>query len=220
MNLQVDKRDELVWKANNQELTFSSTTVWESIRSREQNVEWVKGVWFAQCIPRHAFNLWLIMRGKLLTQDRILQWPPARRKNMNMMCCSLCTADFDSHSHLFFECPYSSQVWCNIRRLASMQDVSTSWEDVSDWLVSKANSKSVSNIIGRLLVAATAYYIWQERNTRMFANHARPPDVLCNIIKETVRAKLWRLKFKRTARVLSVLGAWQVHGEAILQDED
>ncbi|XP_022015029.1 uncharacterized protein LOC110914549 [Helianthus annuus] len=105
------ERDEICWKDGSELLDYSSTNVWHSIRFREQDVNWVKIVWFPQCIPKHAFLMWLILRRKLLTQDKILQWEFSRRKNMNMMCCALCFADIDSHQHLFFECKFSSHIW-------------------------------------------------------------------------------------------------------------
>ena len=137
---------------------------------------------------------------------------------MNMMCCSLCTSDFDSHPHLFFECKYSYQVWLIVKDDAFMHNVSASWDDIVIWLSSRAKSRSITSVIGKLMVAATAYFIWQERNNRLFANHARPPDILANVIKTTVRARLLKLKFKRNARVQSILSAWKIHGDTLFQD--
>ncbi|GJV00879.1 hypothetical protein Tco_1330149 [Tanacetum coccineum] len=43
--------------------------VWEGIRDRGNEVPLHLLVWFPHCIPRHAFNLWLIMRESLKMQD-------------------------------------------------------------------------------------------------------------------------------------------------------
>nr|XP_043630009.1 uncharacterized protein LOC122601306 [Erigeron canadensis] len=196
------KKDTLVWKIAHEDKPFSSSMVWDTIRSREQPVDWVKAVW------------------KLLTQDRILQWPQSRRKNMNMMCCSLCKADFDSGSNLFFDCSYSSQVWDVVKSDVNMSSTSGSWNNITAWLIAHAKSRSIIHIIGRLVVAATTYFIWQEINNRMFANHASPPDILSNLIKDIVRSRLWRLKFKKTARVVTTLDAWKVGGDYLLQHDE
>ncbi|XP_021996201.1 uncharacterized protein LOC110893399 [Helianthus annuus] len=111
MQLNPAKQDRLLWKDGTDLAEFSSSNVWHSVRYKEPEVNWCNIVWFSQCIPRHAFMLWLVMKGKLLTQDKILKWDISRRKNMNMMCCLLCYENFDSHPHLFFECKFSSQVW-------------------------------------------------------------------------------------------------------------
>nr|XP_043612414.1 uncharacterized protein LOC122584265 [Erigeron canadensis] len=187
------------------ETDASTSIVWNSLRRVEPRVDWAEAVWFSHCIPRHAFMMWLIMRNKLLTQDRILLWSPTRRKNMDVMCCSLCIADFDSHTHLFFKCSYSNQVWCHMRGWANMHGVQPDWNSIMQWLIARAKSRSIGNVIGRLVVVASAYYIWQERNNRIFKNHARPPDILAKLIQDTVRSRLWKLRFKKTARVVRTL---------------
>nr|GFB00894.1 RNA-directed DNA polymerase, eukaryota, reverse transcriptase zinc-binding domain protein [Tanacetum cinerariifolium] len=48
--------------------------VWDDIRFRDSKVNWYSMVWFPSCIPRHAINLWLIVRRKLKTQDLIPVW--------------------------------------------------------------------------------------------------------------------------------------------------
>nr|XP_043629971.1 uncharacterized protein LOC122601271 [Erigeron canadensis] len=211
-------RDELIWKNDDEIVPFSATTVWDSIRLKENHVGWVNIVWFPQCIPRHAFNLWLIMREKLLTQDKILQWSPARRKTMNMMCCSLCVSDYDSHGHLFFMCKYADRVWGEVKRSVNMQHIPSDWDSIVSYLLSKAKSRSISSVLGRDVVAATAYYVWQERNNRLFKNHARPFANLVKVIKDTVGARLWNLKFKKTAWVSYTLEAWNIMGEFQFQD--
>ncbi|GJY40955.1 hypothetical protein Tco_0428225 [Tanacetum coccineum] len=44
---------------------------WESLRPRGIEVPWYSIVWFSHCIPRHAFQLWLVMRRSLKTQDKL-----------------------------------------------------------------------------------------------------------------------------------------------------
>ncbi|KAJ0479479.1 putative RNA-directed DNA polymerase [Helianthus annuus] len=201
-----NKRDRLLWKDGDNLMDHSSSTVWDSLRIREQEVNWVSIVWFPQCIPRHAFLVWLIMRRKLLTQDKILKWDLARRKNMNMMCCLLCYADVDSHDHLFFECKFSTQVWNPVRAKADMVDVDPKWSSIVSWLMTRRRSKTASSYVARLLVGATAYIIWQERNARLFKNQTRPPEAISEVILKIVRYKLMGVKFKSCATVKSFLG--------------
>ncbi|GJX90604.1 hypothetical protein Tco_0343930 [Tanacetum coccineum] len=42
---------------------------WEVLRDRGNEVPWHLLVWFPHCIPRHAFNLWLIMKESLEMQN-------------------------------------------------------------------------------------------------------------------------------------------------------
>ncbi|XP_021999247.1 uncharacterized protein LOC110896117 [Helianthus annuus] len=208
--------DHLLWKDGDIVAEHSSSGVWDSVRTREQEVDWAAIIWFSQCIPRHAFLMWLIVRRKLLTQDKILQWNHTRCNNMNMMCCLLCHGNVDSHAHLFFECKLSMQVWEMVRSKAGMENVDSTWGDIFEWLGLHSRSKSATHMVSRLLVAALAYTIWQERNNRLFRNQTRPPDVLCQAVLESVRYKLMGLKFKNNARVWELLEKWDIHGADIV----
>nr|GEU98542.1 hypothetical protein [Tanacetum cinerariifolium] len=91
--------DELEWKSwNGMIKPFSVTSVWHSIRPRDVKVDWVDVVWFPNCIPRHAFKLWLVIKKKLKTQDRLLRWDV---NGSLARSCTLCESQPDSHEHLF-----------------------------------------------------------------------------------------------------------------------
>ncbi|XP_021979869.1 uncharacterized protein LOC110875992 [Helianthus annuus] len=158
------------------------------------------------------------MRQKLMTQDKILHWNHTRNNNMNMICCLLCYEDIDSHHHLFFECKFSAQIWDRVRIEAGMRNVEPKWSAIVDWLRHRARSKSAANLICRLIVAASAYAIWRERNNRFFKNHARPPENVCDSIFDMVRYKLMGLKFKNTPKVRALLDKWKIHGDSVVDD--
>ncbi|KAM0056464.1 hypothetical protein Hdeb2414_s0006g00218631 [Helianthus debilis subsp. tardiflorus] len=82
-----------------------------------------------------------------------------------------------------------------------MVRVEPKWNEIMAWLQARGSSKSALNYSSRLIVAAAAYFIWQERNARLFRNQTRPPDVIIDTILQTVRYKLMGVKFKNTDRV-------------------
>ncbi|XP_022015064.1 uncharacterized protein LOC110914582 [Helianthus annuus] len=220
LQLNPNKIDRLLWRDGNDLSDFSSLCVWHSIRYKESEVNWCNIVWFSQCIPRHVFMMWLVIKGKLLTQDKILKWDLSWRKNMNMMCYLLCYQNFDSHPHLFFECKYSSQVWLIIRKKVGMDFVSPKWRDIIEWLLARARSKSAVFYVAKILVTAALYFIWQERNARIFKNQLRPPEKLSEIILKTVRYKLMGAKLKNTANVRRLLGKWEICGGEVMTTVD
>nr|XP_043625586.1 uncharacterized protein LOC122597011 [Erigeron canadensis] len=131
--LNLAKKDELVWRDNHKkEFQFSTTVVWDAIRTREDEVNWVGAVWSGR------------------------------------------------------------------------------------WVI----SRSAYSVMGRLVVVATAYFLWQERNNRMFMNHTRPPDVVSDLIISTVHSRLSLLKFKRNARVVQALTAWGIVGDQVYKEGD
>nr|XP_043611682.1 uncharacterized protein LOC122583328 [Erigeron canadensis] len=183
-----NERDKLVWKDNNDTIMlFSTWGVWNTIRYREQPVSWHSIVWFSQCIPRHSFFMWLILRKKLKTEDLMMKWGVG--------------------------------VWNGVRSLAGMADVSGKMDDIMDWLLVRAKSRSVRNILGRLVVAATAYYVWQERNAHLFTKDTRNVAAIQKIIKSTVRWRLASLKFKNTPNVVRLLEAWDIPWNIDLQSD-
>ncbi|KAK1441317.1 hypothetical protein QVD17_07164 [Tagetes erecta] len=52
------------WREGNVLSEFSTSLAWEAIRVKEEKVAWAESVWFPQCIPKHAFNMWLICHGE------------------------------------------------------------------------------------------------------------------------------------------------------------
>ncbi|GKC88484.1 RNA-directed DNA polymerase, eukaryota, reverse transcriptase zinc-binding domain protein [Tanacetum coccineum] len=120
--------DKLMWISNDGcKKEFASNHVWKDFRQLNRSVKWWKVIWFSQNIPRHAFVLWMAVKGKLVTQDKLAKWYPDRIDK-----CPLCLKVEDSHKHLFFDCEFSSEVWENIQLLANMKnlkdlDRSTEW---------------------------------------------------------------------------------------------
>nr|GFC94616.1 RNA-directed DNA polymerase, eukaryota, reverse transcriptase zinc-binding domain protein [Tanacetum cinerariifolium] len=69
------KKDKVFWRTSSGRLTdFSVNTVWNDLRECSDSVPWAKLVWFSQCIPRHAFMVWLAVHERLRTQDLIGKW--------------------------------------------------------------------------------------------------------------------------------------------------
>ncbi|GJT97580.1 hypothetical protein Tco_1093098 [Tanacetum coccineum] len=62
--------------------------------------------------------------------------------------------------------------------------------------------------INWLIVAATVYYLWQERNFRMFRNERRTADEVYKIIVNNVKDKLMSLRMKKSKAVLTVAANW------------
>ncbi|GKA17514.1 putative reverse transcriptase domain-containing protein [Tanacetum coccineum] len=74
LNIKDELNDVIVWR-NVQGVfqRFSVAGAWDSLRLRADVVDWYHVFWFPHCIPRHALNLWLVIKEKLKTQDRLRQ---------------------------------------------------------------------------------------------------------------------------------------------------
>nr|GEX54169.1 hypothetical protein [Tanacetum cinerariifolium] len=97
-----EHEDSVYWRDSNGLMsTFSVKCAWEALRPYGLEVSWFSIVWFSHCVPQHAFNLWLIMRRCLKTQDKLRPWDVSENVDISSLRCSLCNMFMDSHEHLF-----------------------------------------------------------------------------------------------------------------------
>ncbi|GKB14407.1 hypothetical protein Tco_0848330 [Tanacetum coccineum] len=144
-------------------LNFSSSKIlWRAINGNMFDSS-VKNAWDA-FRPRGVAALW--------------QWDVGVDTGLNLLRCTLCDSQPDSHAHLFFECSFSSQVWMHIRCLAGMELIPPILQDILMYLQPMENKRTIKSVIGRLLLVVTSYYIWLERNNRMFKNVKRSSEKL------------------------------------------
>ena len=131
--------DKAMWiNRKGKEKTFSVKEAWKNMRCNSQKVIWFRHVWFSQCIPRHAFILWMAIKGKLKTQDRLSKW-----LNVTDMTCPLCNGCKDSHSHLFFGCVFSKRLWERLKVMAKLNDMYNTWGEVISGIVNKSARNNI-----------------------------------------------------------------------------
>ncbi|GJW71876.1 reverse transcriptase domain, reverse transcriptase zinc-binding domain protein [Tanacetum coccineum] len=215
-----DMDDVILWRDRDGVLRpFLVACVWDTIRSRADMVNWYNVVWFSHCIPRHAIHMWLVIQQKLKTQDRLRQWDVGPSIDLNLLKCPLCDLVPDSHDHLFFECSFSSQVWSKVRVLCGMDAIPPHLSDVVAFIVPLSKGKTVVSIISRIVVAATSYYIWLERNGRLFKKKTSTPGQIVDVIFSTVRLKLVTFKFKKmSTKSRLLLDQWKIPSYCIVHD--
>ncbi|GJW54763.1 reverse transcriptase domain, reverse transcriptase zinc-binding domain protein [Tanacetum coccineum] len=202
------RSDSLVWRnSQGTPKSFSVTQVWSDIRPRGTYVDWYPMVWFALCIPRHAFNLWLVVKRKLKTQDLVSIWDVSDSLGS---LCSLCGIQPDSHDHLFFECPYASEVWDRMKILVGLDSSTPNVYAIITDLLPMASRRSILSVVTKLVIAASAYYIWQERNWRLFKNSERKPIQIYECIQSSVRLKLLSCKLKKSKNGERMARLWEL----------
>nr|GEW48405.1 hypothetical protein [Tanacetum cinerariifolium] len=93
---------------------------------------------------------------------------------------------------------HAFHLWLVMRNSLKTQDKLRQWdvgdgtdllsdrlEDIMSYLQHMAHKRTATSIIGRLLLAASAYYIWIERNNRLLRQLKRSLEVLRDIIMVT-----------------------------------
>ncbi|GKE69408.1 hypothetical protein Tco_1527480, partial [Tanacetum coccineum] len=83
-------------------------------------------------------------------------------------------------------------------------------DDIITLLLPLSSKLTIINVVSHLVFAASTYFIWQERNNRIYSNDTRKEDQVCDVITETVRLKLLLLQFRRSSTVLKILQLWKI----------
>ncbi|XP_058202835.1 uncharacterized protein LOC131317295 [Rhododendron vialii] len=122
--------------------------------------------------------------------------------------CSLCLNGVETHEHLFFSCPYSKEVW---QVVLSKNHITRSVLGLSgeiDWVCFRMSGASLRCRVYKLSLAAPIYWIWRERNNRVFQRKSLLAPLLSSHIIAEVRACLcsWRdLPRTDEARLMSAV---------------
>jgi len=53
---------------------YACADTWNFLRKKKEIVDWGSLVWFPYALPKQAFILWLVMKNRLTTRDRMLCW--------------------------------------------------------------------------------------------------------------------------------------------------
>lgn len=203
-----NKKDLLKCLDNNLEkVSFIFKNVWESIRKVGLMVEWSKLIWFSQCISKHAFLLRLVYRKSLKTQDRMKIWDGGLNIAIG---CLFCHQTLESHNHLFFECPYSKEIWFDVRKFIRMDCIPEVWDAICNHLMTNFKSKEAWSIISWLTIGALVYFIWQVRNARIFTKRIQSPKQLSDEIIQEVKLKLMSLNWKTSSSLNVVKLVWNL----------
>ncbi|GJU22438.1 hypothetical protein Tco_1155780, partial [Tanacetum coccineum] len=84
------------------------------------------------------------------------------------------------------------------------------WEDIISTLTTQRHNKSIKSGLKRLTMTACVYYIWLERNRRIFTNDRKNNNVEAAEIFSHLRLKLVSLTVKRTEPVVEISKKWRV----------
>ncbi|XP_071687187.1 uncharacterized protein [Rutidosis leptorrhynchoides] len=186
-------------------VNFSSHQVWIDLKADNVKVNWAHVIWFNYLDPKQAFIIWLAKLNRLTTHDRLENWISGQNFK-----CALCGLVKDSVCHLFFSCEYSSKVWRKIKERIIFKGIPNSLPEIMNELAKFPVSNHIWSIINRWVVAACVYFIWQERNFRMFRNEERKEDVICSVIVNFVQCKLMSIKVKKSSAVMKAASLWNM----------
>ncbi|GKA05183.1 RNA-directed DNA polymerase, eukaryota, reverse transcriptase zinc-binding domain protein [Tanacetum coccineum] len=176
------------------------TIVWLASNGQEQKFK-ISNVW-KERVNNDSKVDWYSM-------DKLTVWRP--NEDFKCVLCNKCS---DSHNHLFFTCEFSKEVWNELLKKLNVS-LSRSWDQIIDEIKDLPANRNIWSIVRRLVCGAAVYYIWQERNNRLFRNEKRESKTVLNIAMEAVVMKLIGLKVKDST-VKEVEERWNVKMQRFL----
>lgn len=189
------------WPGAHRQNKFRTGALYHLLRPTALTVSWHREVWFSGGIPKHMFLVWLMVRNRCPTRDRIRSWGLQTDPR-----CLYCNAADESIAHCYFECSFTWGIWKEIAakcRFASVRQ----WSNLLPQLNSHTTNK-VSKTLLLLCWQATLYILWMERNNRLHNANFTAPDGLIAQIKLTVKNRISSLRTDRPKFSSSLLQLW------------
>ncbi|GJY35773.1 RNA-directed DNA polymerase, eukaryota, reverse transcriptase zinc-binding domain protein [Tanacetum coccineum] len=107
-------------------------------------------------------------------------------------------------------CPFSSDVWNRAQMTGDMNLNMNDWQRIIQDMSDADNSNSIKSIIRRLLLAASVYHIWQERNNRIFKDSMKSSVEVFKGIVEVIKYKRLGIIMKDSKAVTDVEDKWKI----------
>nr|GEZ27579.1 RNA-directed DNA polymerase, eukaryota, reverse transcriptase zinc-binding domain protein [Tanacetum cinerariifolium] len=184
--------DRWTWELENTG-DFSVASVRKFIDAKMLPIMENKTRWINYVPIKVNIHAWKVMTDSLPTRFNISR----RGICIDSILCAKCDTRVKTASHLFFSCCMARKVWSKVRVMRGMDFISPRLADIIAFITPISKGKTVVGILSRIMVATTSYYIWQERNRRLFKKNTSSRDQIVQSILSMVRLKLDTFKFKK-----------------------
>ncbi|GAV87453.1 zf-RVT domain-containing protein, partial [Cephalotus follicularis] len=165
--------------------TFSTARAYQEIRSTLSTVAWHDVVWQAKRIPKHTFSTWLAIRGAHKTKNKLMAVGVVHSAECAFRC-----GETETVEHIFFQCPFSANVWREVLDMCNIARPILPWVDEVLWMSIHAKGNAFQQRMRKLAFATTTYHLWIERNRRCFKNHFLPYQEIVWMVRQDVSGKL------------------------------
>ncbi|KAF6158195.1 hypothetical protein GIB67_014989 [Kingdonia uniflora] len=148
-------KDIRVWKHCPHDL-FSVHSAFQHTSSHAPKIWWYPFTNSKVILPRIASFAWRICHNSFATEDLLI-----KRGLHITLRCSLCRCNLENMQHLFWNCPWSTEIWDWIASLFQLQ---AGFTNLKTTLESCKHLSSYLNDIWKAAVLNIVYLIWIARN--------------------------------------------------------
>ncbi|XP_074288100.1 uncharacterized protein LOC141613260 [Silene latifolia] len=164
---------------------FQVHLAYDWFRTKGNTSCWTKALQGRSIIPKHWVNASLAATRSLPTVDLL-----STRGISIVNRCVLCKAQAKTHRHLFFRCSYSQEVWTGLLSWMHIAGRSNDLSTELHWIGNSKGRRHWKHEWRKGCIAAVVYYIWQERNKRIFLGKDTTAELIIGQIKFVIRSKL------------------------------
>uniref|UniRef100_A0A1S3X9K7 Reverse transcriptase zinc-binding domain-containing protein n=1 Tax=Nicotiana tabacum TaxID=4097 RepID=A0A1S3X9K7_TOBAC len=126
---------------------YSIKDIYGAYHGEFQKAPWRRMVCNNNGQPKWTFILFLALRRKLQTKERITSWA-----NLEDMDCVLCKQENEDIAHLLFECMYAKQVWSKLLAWQSIKREVWNWKhEERNARIFKDSSRSADQVVKKLI---------------------------------------------------------------------
>ncbi|XP_071699071.1 uncharacterized protein [Rutidosis leptorrhynchoides] len=101
-------------------------------------------------------------------------------------------------------------IWVGMKRKMIFKGLPNQLNGIVECLAKYPYSNKIWCTVNRIMLAACVYFVWNERNCRLFRNQKRSADVLCTAIEGFIQMKLLTLKVKDSDHTRMVARVWSL----------
>ncbi|GFS31042.1 hypothetical protein Acr_00g0015330 [Actinidia rufa] len=146
-----------------------SRLAYEFFRLKRAKNAWSKMVWHNSITPKDSFILWLRIKDRLRTRDKL-------RDFVEDLVCPLCMAENEDIDHLFFQCRVWSHVWGSIKIWLGITRAMNTLKAAIKWMIKESRGTGFSTKFKRISLACMIYHIWGATNKRIFEDKIEQPE--------------------------------------------
>ncbi|GFY90990.1 hypothetical protein Acr_07g0011860 [Actinidia rufa] len=169
------------WASNG---VFQSRIAYEYYKPRSAKITWPKFVWNSSIPPRQSFILWLGLKGRFLTKDKLQTY-------IDDPLYPFCRSENETIEHLFFHCRIGSQIWAKIKSWLGITRSMQTFKATVKWMIKEARGTGFPAKLKRISLAFTVYHIWGARNKRIFEGKSEHPDSIIKGIQVHVYRSMY-----------------------------
>ncbi|GKA87331.1 RNA-directed DNA polymerase, eukaryota, reverse transcriptase zinc-binding domain protein [Tanacetum coccineum] len=98
----------------------------------------------------------------------------------------------------------------DIDRVLKSSYVPNDWKDIVAKIAELPCNNAIRSVVRRIILATAVYYIWKERNLRIFASSNMASDNLLQVIMENIRLQIQNLHVKKSTHVCKIANEWNM----------